>query len=246
MSVNFEIITKDFENALTKYKVACRKDWQFVIRQQSRIVGERLVKFTPPKTAAVGKRNVARDIGKVFADLSNTKWNDKSLDKMWRAGNFEGVKKALENHPNKSEIPIFKYKRIFAKPVRNIHKVAINKSGRVPKNWRTQYAVAGKGEVKKYVKRVQLQVGVAKSGWLAALAKLGGKAPSFVSRHGTKYGGFIDGNKGDNPFFVLINKVSTFPQGGTPIRILKRTFVAQTKAMGNNIKRLMDKSGRIF
>lgn len=246
MSVNFEIITKGFENALAKYKVACRKDWQFVIRQQSRIVGEKLVKFTPPKTVAIGKRNVTRDIGKVFVDLSNTKWHDKSLDKMWRAGNFEGVKKALENHPNKLQMPVFKYKRIFAKPVRNIHKAAISRSGRVPKNWRTQYAVAGKGEVKKYVKRVQLQVGVAKSGWLAALVKLGGKAPNFVSRHGTKYGGFIDGNKGDNPFFTLINKVSTFPQGGTPARILRRAFITQTKAMGNNIKRLMDKSGRIF
>ncbi len=246
MSVKFEIITKDFEDALAKYKVVCRKDWQFVIRQQSRIVGEKLLKFTPPKTAAIGKRNVARDIGKVFADLSNTKWNDKSLDKMWRAGNFEDVKKALENHPNKLQMPVFKYKRIFAKPVRNIHKAAINRSGRVPKNWRTQYAVAGKGELKKYVKKVQLQVGVAKSGWLAALVKLGGKAPNFVSRHGTKYGGFIDGNKGDNPFFTLINKVSTFPQGGTPARILRRAFIAQTKAMESNIKRLMDKSGRIF
>lgn len=246
MSVNFEIITKDFEDALAKYKVACRKDWQFVVRQQSRIVGERLVKFTPPKTAAIGKRNVARDIGKVFADLSNTKWHDKSLDKMWRAGNFEGVKKALENYPNKLQMPVFKYKRIFSKPVRNIHKAVINKSGRVPKNWHTSYAVAGKGELKKYVKKVQLQVGVAKSGWLAALAKLGGKAPNFVARHGTKYGGFIDSNKGDNPFFTLINKVSTFPQGGTPARILRRAFIAQTKAMESNIKRLMDKSGRIF
>lgn len=246
MSVKFEIITKDFGNALAKYKVACRKDWQFVIRQQSCIVGEKLVKFTPPKTAAMGKRNVARDIGKVFADLSNTKWHDKSLDKMWRAGNFDGVKKALENHPNKLQMPVFKYKRIFVKPIRNIHKAAINRSGRVPKNWHTSYAVAGKGELKKYVKRVQLQVGVAKSGWLAALVKLEGKALSFVSRHGTKYGGFIDGNKGDNPFFTLINKVSTFPQGGAPARILRRAFIAQTKAMENNIKRLMDKSGRIF
>lgn len=246
MSMDFQIITKNFKDALVRYKVACQKDWQFVVRQQSCIVGEKLVKFTPPKTAAIGKRNVARDIGKVFADLSNTKWEDKSLNKMWRAGNFEGVKKALESHPNKSEMPIFKYKRIFKSPVRNIHKAAINKSGRVPKNWRTQYAVAGKGELKKYIRKVQLQVGVAKSGWLAALTKLGGKAPNFVSRHGTKYGGFIDGNRGDNPFFALINRVSTFPQGGTPIKILKRAFVAQTKAMENNIKRIMDKSGRNF
>ncbi|MBQ6533674.1 MAG: hypothetical protein IJI37_00745 [Opitutales bacterium] len=244
--MDFQIIAKNFEDALVRYKVACQKDWQFVVRQQSRIVGEKLVKFTPPKTAAIGKRNVARDIGKVFADLSNTKWNDKSLDKMWKAGNFEGVKKALENHPNKSEMPIFKYRRIFTKPVRNIHRAAIGKSGRVPKNWHTSYAVAGKGELKKYIRRVQQQVGIAKSGWLAALTKLGGKAPSFVSRHGVKYGGFIDGNKGDNPFFTLINRVSTFPQGGTPMRILKRAFAAQMKAMENNIKRLMDKSGRIF
>lgn len=246
MSVDFQIITKNFEDALVRYKVACQKDWQFVVCQQSRIVGEKLVKFTPPKTAAIGKRNVARDIGKVFADLSNTKWHDKSLDKMWRAGNFEGVKKALDSHPNKSKMPIFKYKRIFASPVRNIHKAAIGKNGRVPKNWRTSYAVAGKGELKKYIRRVQQQVGIAKSGWLAALTKLGGKAPNFVSRHGVKYGGFIDGNKGDNPFFTLINRVSTFPQGGTPVRILKRAFAAKMKAMENNIKRLMDKSGRIF
>lgn len=129
-------------------------------------------------------------------------------------GKLRGSKKALENHPNKSEMPIFKYKRIFASPVRNIHKAAIGKSGKVPKNWRTQYAVVGKGKLKKYIRKVQLQVGIARSGWLTTLTKLGGKVPNFVSHHGTKYGGFIDGNKEDNPFFVLINKVSTFPQGG--------------------------------
>ena len=246
MSVKFEVITKNFEDALVRYKVVCQRDWQFVVKQQSRIVGEKLIKFTPPKTASIGKRNVARDIGKVFADLSGTTWEDKSLNKMWRAGNFEGVKKALESHPNKSEMPIFRYKRIFKSTVRNIHKSAIGKNGRVPKNWRTSYAVAGKGELKKYIRKVQLQVGVAKSGWLAALTKLGGKAPNFVNRHGVKYGGFIDGNKGDNPFFTLVNRVTTFPQEGTPMRILKRAFRVQTKAMENNIKRILSKRGRNF
>ena len=223
--MKFEVITKNFEDALVRYKIACQRDWQFVVKQQSRIVGEKLIKFTPPKTASIGKRNVARDIGKVFTDLSGTTWEDKSLNKMWRAGNFEGVKKALGSHPNKSEMPIFRYKRIFKSPVRNIHKAAINKSGRVPKNWTTQYAVAGEGELKKYTRKVQL---------------------SFVTRHGTKYGGFVDGNRGDNPFFTLINRVTTFPQGGTPMRILKRAFRVQSKAMENNIKRILSKRGRNF
>lgn len=100
MSVKFEVITKNFEDELVRYKVACQKDWQFVVKQQSRIVGEKLIKFTPPKTASIGKRNVARDIGKVFADLSGTTWEDKSLNKMWRAGNFEGVKNTQAKIPN--------------------------------------------------------------------------------------------------------------------------------------------------
>ncbi len=73
MSIKFEVIINNFEKALASYKVACQKDWNFVIRQQARIVGEKLVKFTPPKTSAIGKRNVATDIGKVFADLSNAR-----------------------------------------------------------------------------------------------------------------------------------------------------------------------------
>ena len=103
--MKFEVITKNFEDALVRYKIACQRDWQFVVKQQSRIVGEKLIKFTPPKTAAIGKRNVARDIGKVFADLSGTKWEAKSLNKMWRAGNFEGVKKALDAYTHTWRTP---------------------------------------------------------------------------------------------------------------------------------------------
>lgn len=246
MSVDMKVYTEDFENALVRYKVACQKDWQFVIKQQSRIVGEKLVKFTPPKTSGIGKKNVVRDIGKVFADLGNTKWEDKSLDKMWKAGNFEGVKKALSTHPSKETLPIFQYEKIFKKPIRAIHKAAIGRSGRVPKSFKTRYAVAGKGELKKYIKIFQAHVGIAKSGWLAALNKLGGKAPAFVSKHGTKFGAYVDRNYGDNPFFELINNVTTFPRGQTPKRILDRAFTAQTKAMENNIKRILSKRGRNF
>ena len=60
------------------------------------------------------------------------------------------------------------------------------------------------------------------------------------------FGGFVDGNRGDNPFFTLINRVTTFPQGGTPMRILKRAFRVQAKAMENNIKRILSKRGRNF
>lgn len=239
MKIDFEVITKDFENALVRYKIACGKSFQFVIKQQARLVGEKVLKFTPPEKQSVGKANIASDIGKVFADLGATKWDDKSLDKMWRAGNFEGVKKALSNAPNKDDMPVFKYERIFKQPIRNIHKSAIGGKGRVPKNWQTRFAVGGKGELKKYVRKIQTRVGIARSGWLAGIIKLGGKAPSWVSRHGTAFGDFVDKSAGDNPFVELINKVRTFPKGSLPVKIVSRAIKAQTRAMENNVKRIL-------
>lgn len=239
--MKFDIDTKGFENALVRYKIACKRDWQFVVKQQARLVGQKLVSYTPPKNLSSGKKNVASDIGKVFADLGSTKWEDKSLSKMWRAGNFEGIKKALNDHPNKAELPIFQYDKIFQKPVRAIHKKAISRSGRVSKNWQTRYAIAGRGERKKYITAIQKNVGTAKSGWLAGLIRLGGKAPSFVTRHGSKYGKAINATSGDNPSFTFINNVKTFPKGQAPKRILQRAINAQTMAMNNNIKRILTK-----
>lgn len=239
MNIKFEVLTKDFEAALIRYKVVCQKSWQFVLRQQTRLVGEKLIKFTPPKNLGTGKAHVATDIGKVFADLGGTKWEDKSLDKMWKAGNFEGVKVALSKHPDKDTFPIFQYQRIFKQPIPNIHKAAISRSGRVPKNFRTIYAVGVKGELKKYITKIQKHVGIAKSGWLAAVQKLGGKAPNFVSRHGTRFGKLIDKSSGDNPFFEIINNVSTFPKGDLPIRIMARAINAQRVAMERNVERIL-------
>nr|DAF31958.1 MAG TPA: hypothetical protein [Caudoviricetes sp.] len=238
MNVKLEVLTKEFEDALVRYKVACGKDWQFVLRQQTRIVAEKLMKFTPPKNLGTGKQHVAADIGKVFADLGNSKWEDKSLDKMWKAGNFEGVKAALSTHPNKDALPIFQYQRIFKQPIKNIHRAAIGRSGRVPKGFRTIYAVGEKGKLKKYITDVQKHVGIAKSGWLAALQKLNGKAPNFVSRHGTKFGELIDKNSGDDPHFDIINNVSTFPRGALPYRIMNRAINAQRVAMRKNVERI--------
>lgn len=75
---------------------------------------------------------------------------------------------------------------------------------------------------------------------LQAYQNLGGKAPSWVSRHGAGFGDFVDKNSGDNPYVELINKVKTFPKGSLPVKIVSRAIKAQTKAMENNIKRILN------
>ncbi len=171
--------------------------------------------------------------------MGNAKWNDVALDKMWKAGNFEGVKTALSNHPGRAAFPVFRYRRILPYPIKNIHRAAISKSGRVPKGFQTVYAVGGKDTHKKYISEIQKHVGIAKSGWLAAVQKLGGKAPNFVSRHGTRFGKLVDKNGGDNPHFDIINSVSTFPRGNLPYRIMNRAVNSQRIAMEKNIERIL-------
>jgi hypothetical protein len=210
----FEVVTKGFEDALVKYKVAVQKGWAKVVRQQARLVAEKVMKVTPPvkrgggmSEKKKGEAAVTRDVNKVFADLGGTKWENESLDKMWRAGNFEGVKAALENSPNYHDMPIAKYERVFPYPIKNIHQSARgNKPRSVPKNWTTRYAVGAKGTEKKYIRDVQSHVGKSKSGWLAAIVKLGGRAPAWVSRHGTSRGSVSDkaGNP-DNPIIEMEN-----------------------------------------
>ena len=49
MKIDFKIDTEAFESTLVRYKVACEKAWEWVLRQQTRLVAEKLMKFTPPK-----------------------------------------------------------------------------------------------------------------------------------------------------------------------------------------------------
>ena len=48
MKIDFKIDTEAFESTLVRYKVACEKAWERVLRQQTRLVAEKLMKFTPP------------------------------------------------------------------------------------------------------------------------------------------------------------------------------------------------------
>ena len=67
----------------------------------------------------------------------------------------------------------------------------------------------------------------------------GGKAPNFVSSHGTRFGKLVDRNSGDNPHFDIINSVSTFPRGNLPYRIMNRAINSQRIAMEKNIERIL-------
>ncbi len=61
--------------------------------------------------------------------------------------------------------------------------------------------------LKRYVSQVQSRVGYAKSGWLKALALVGGDAPGYVERQGMGGGDVIDDHANEEaPSITAINR----------------------------------------
>lgn len=241
---NIKVDDSDFQRDMTRLASITGKTTREVLKKQAKSLSRRLMDLTPPKKGlGQGKKNVASDIGKIFADLGGTKWKDKTLGKMWQAGNYSGVQKALSGHPNYLSLPISSYKRIFAQPIPNIHKSAISRSGRVPKGFKTLYAVGKKGALKKYIKERQARVGIAKSGWLAAVNTLGATAPQYVKRHGAKRGFIVNKCYGASPLIVITNTVKTFPKGMQAEQIVKTAVKGQEMALKKNIEIELKKRG---
>lgn len=242
--INISVDDSDFKRDLIQLAHITGKTVRDVLKKQTKTLSRRLMDLTPPTEGlAQGRAKVASDISKVFADLGGTKWEDKSLSKMWRAGNYSGVQKALSLHPDYLSFPIARYERIFAQPIPNIHWAAINRSGRVPKGFVTRYAVGKKGALKKYIRKRQARVGIAKSGWLAATIELGANAPQYVKRHGAKRGSIVNKCYGVSPLFIITNAVKTFPRGMKAEDIVRRAIQNQEQALKNNIEIELKKRG---
>ncbi|MCA1996444.1 MAG: hypothetical protein LDL56_04350 [Armatimonadetes bacterium] len=64
--------------------------------------------------------------------------------------------------------------------------------------------VTKEATVRKYVKRVQDRVGLAKGGWATAFQGLGGRAPGWIARH-TRYGRFVPHLDAPDPSFTAVN-----------------------------------------
>lgn len=242
--INIRVDDSDFQRDMIQLANITGKSVRDVLRKQTKALARRLMDLTPPtKGLGQGKKNVASDIGRVFADLGGTKWEDKSLSRMWSAGNYSGVQRSLSNHPDYYSLPVSRYERIFAQPIPNIHWAAINRSGRVPKGFVTRYAVGKKGALKKYIRKRQARVGIAKSGWLAAVISLGASAPQYVKRHGAKRGSIVNKCYGVSPLFIITNAVKTFPRGMKAEQIVKMAIRGQEWALKKNIEIELKKRG---
>jgi len=207
MTPEVQVDTTLFEEALVRYKAGTGKTWAEVIREQGRLMVQRVIALTPPRTRAQGRNAVARDVRRVFIDsesagvriASVAKWRERllhdaelgdfrfrsaSVQKAWEARDWA----TLEIIFARSDAKRFK---VIEAPTIDLHHAA-RVRGRVPRGSRTKLVVPDARVLGRFVARLQQGVGIAKAGWAASMLQLGGKLPGWVSGQRKRFGGFED------------------------------------------------------
>ncbi len=175
--------TTVFKSKLRKYAVASKQTIQESLKEEARLIAQKLASITPPKTKAQGKRRVTGDIDRVYL---SPKWFKEVF--VFRHQNFgDRVKENIEN------LEIDKLRRMFY-PSPRLSKIHIEPfdtgiikrfrhNGRVGRGVAPySFPLLDEGEKKSYIDRKNKMVGYAKSGWGYCVNALGGSVADWMNK----------------------------------------------------------------
>lgn len=239
MKPEADVDMREFERALVRYKAATRRAWPVVIRDQARLLLTRVLRLTPPKTQAQGRARVAGDILRVYKDFGNVSFDAPVIQKAWRANDYQALQTLLG--PGNFTEGLRLEKEVNPE----IHQSARKIRGRVSERRKLHVGVTGRGKLKRYISQVQRRVGIAKAGWARAMIAVGGKLPSWINRHGTRYGEVKDeSRKGINPGIELINKAVHMKDLNSRNRIVASAIQGRSRDIARSAEYELRKAAR--
>lgn len=206
--MKLEVATADFAKALNAFAEKMQRDLGGVVKDEARLLAERLRRLTPPSTQAQGKKRVETDIRRTFQQndwfestfqFRNPKLQARVVDAV-----REQDAQALETVFNRSA----QLRRMQVEDFNpQTHEQGRDSRGRVRYKSPVSFPVRTQGEVEAHIKRKQAAVGSVKGGWGRCVAQLGGKTPSWLNRGS----GSVRDNSSDkgSPNVVLTNSAPT-------------------------------------
>jgi hypothetical protein len=260
MQVSVTSNAPEYRNALLEWMANFGKNARQAVKYQGRLLGERVVAFTPPRNEAQGRARTTKDIHKVMLGLDKrqmsrvqqlkedqtTQLGGGTYFRLFKArdGGMTVVQRDLYMpRATRQELGAFhqskrgKYGRVEDKheQMLSVGKWRILKKLVVPKELLTAYDDAAQG-----------RVGRGKAGWALGVLRLGGRVAAWVARHAGATGQFKDGLATANPSVEFINK-SEWAKGGDQDRIMQNAIKARTRDIRNSIsKARKDASKSIF
>tara|TARA_Y100000592_G_scaffold98499_1_gene171767 strand:+ start:2455 stop:3312 length:858 start_codon:yes stop_codon:yes gene_type:complete len=255
--VKWKVSTDKLESELVRLAAITGEDIGEILRQEGRLAAGLLMDFTPPfkkygKKAGAKKAGDTRikiEVDALFLAGSEFKGNsqDSLISKIGKASKA-GDTNALAVLLPSAGIDITS-NRIHPTDLDNAHQSSRGFDGRVkgkrkrggkpPKGYyvRNRYLARTRVEINRQTKRAQKNVGKAKSGWLAGLSYFGGKAASYITRHGIRRGTFADHSKDKrNPYILLENRVKYMDELDMELNITRNAANKRKKAIESRIK----------
>lgn len=263
MSVTITIDTRGFNAALQGLIASSQKEPHVILRQQMRLLVERLVMLTPPPYGRKTKK-AAKEAGenKIMGDLLGRS----SFRGAAAAGIFQGegnpgvvtantVRLFVANgyaygvdrnlyRPNASNAEMETHHRTYFKNGR------MSQAGGRTRDigrWRfIDKMVVNKGKLGRFIKRLQKHVGRAKGGWNAAAQKFSYNAPPWVSRHGTGDGSATETMNARGGTLVAINRNKAIGSLENQARIVQNAYIGRERDMKVAFQGWLDRRARKF
>jgi hypothetical protein len=199
-----------------------------------RLVAQDAMKFTHPRSAAIGAKAVRRDFTRSVGLLEAKKFTSQTrlaeslrvaIKRKW----YHRAQELLRIIRKDSGVRVVPFNKTLHSKVRD-------NRGRVTRSRRVYTLDAGPW--KSRLKELLSRVGFFKSGWAIAVQSLGGKVPKWIARHSPYSRGYVDRSrlKSKNPSLVF---GSEFPKNQNVRAGLKLSINRRSKQLAGTIRGLL-------
>jgi hypothetical protein len=199
------------------------------LRGEGRQLASRLVKFTPPKTLAQGRKAVARDIQRAVLPLRPGDFDSKRIRQLIRKRDHSALEAVFANFPDRNQLHGVS---VIEPRFPDMHQQARDRRGRIRKFQKVVTPDADK--VRAYIKEVQGRVGRGRSGWAVALLALGGKPQAWVVRHARRDTGRFEDRSSMEGYIRMENR-SEWAEAGDEDRIVANAVRSRTRSVRESI-----------
>jgi hypothetical protein len=190
------------------------------LRYQGRLLGQRLIDFTPPKNRSQGRAAVLRDTVRATHPLKPSFFTSAKIRNLVRKRDYA----ALEAVFSKFHSGILAGALVFPFAP-DLHQKQRDQRGRVRRDARQ--ATPDASEVREYVARIRENVGEGKGGWAASVIALGGHPAQWIAEH--KSAGAIEDHAASLNSYIRMVNHSRWASGGDEDRIVPNAIRSRTR-----------------
>jgi len=231
MQVSVKVDTRQLENSLYLLAKESRSAPGIVIKEETKFIAQAIMKLTPPKNLAQGRKRVQGDLARIVFPLDAAKITWKPLKEAVEKKDVAKIAALVANSTK------FQLKRDFTRDqgrMKEQHKKMRTRWGRINRGVRP-VLVALVRDAAKYTKSVQKNVNWAKASFASAIVAAGGTVPKWVGKFTSKAGATV-ANFGENPRVVATAfniKIPDFQ------RIVDNAVAQRVKITERKIERLV-------